>query len=60
MGSKRHLAEPGRRRLIVRLVLGLAAIYALRQHITLRAVAEQRGFEVQVLHERVIRAMQRV
>ena len=49
MGSKRHLAEPGRRRLIVRLVLGLAAIYALRQHITLRAVAEQRLMELQAL-----------
>ncbi len=49
MGSKRHLAEPGRRRLIVRLVLGLAAIYALRQHITLRAVAEQRLLELQAL-----------
>ena len=41
MGSKRHLAEPGRRRLLLRLALGLALIYGLRQHLTLRTAHDR-------------------
>ena len=44
MGSKRHLAEPGRRRLLLRLALGLALIYAIRQHLSLRIIGERRFF----------------
>ena len=49
MGSKRHLAEPGRRRLLLRLALGLALVYALRQHMTLRGVAHERLVALQAM-----------
>ncbi len=49
MGSKRHLAEPGRRRLLLRLALGLALIYAIRQHLSLRAVAHERLVALQAM-----------
>ena len=49
MGSKRHLAEPGRKRLAVRLALGLLAIYAIRQHITLRNTAHERLVALQAM-----------
>ena len=49
MGSKRHLAEPGRRRLLLRLALGLAVIYAIRQHLSLRGVAHERLVALQAM-----------
>ena len=49
MGSKRHLAEPGRRRLLLRLALGLALIYGLRQHLSLRTVAHERLVALQAM-----------
>jgi hypothetical protein len=49
MGSKRHLAEPGRRRLLLRLALGLALIYGLRQHLSLRSVAHDRLVALQAM-----------
>ena len=49
MGSKRHLAEPGRRRLVLRLALGLLAIYAIRQHLSLRSLAHDRLVALQAI-----------